>query len=380
MKKIFIISSILLGVVLFFLGIYNFAFKKDAPAASQSNLQESIVVATDAKNETVEKKTEKITLVSEKAVIGLFADKKTQEITFYDAENGSFWKIGPTRKATKAIDNKMVGLKNIASFSGNGKVLVTIEKNGQNSFYVYDNLLQKGTFLKNGLDSTSWDNSGLKIFYKYYDEKSKERTLNIANYDGSGWQKLANIESRNLTIVPIPLSANVSFWNFPNAKEESRLQTVGVSGGEVKTIFAGKFGADYLWAPNGENALISSLKDKNSNNIVLGIVTIDGQYRDLGVPTFASKCAWSSDNKTIYCALAGKIPENALMPNDYQENKFNTVDTFWKINITTGEKERIVNVEDIASLFDATNLVLSPNEKDVYFINKIDRKLYRITL
>ena len=112
----------------------------------------------------------------------------------------------------------------------------------------------------------------------------------------------------------------------------------------------------------------------------LGMITINGEYYELGIPTIVSKCVWSSDNKEVYYALPGGIPEKSVMPNDYQEGKFTTEDTFWKVEVSSGKKERIVNTEEIKEKYDSSNLFLSPTRSALYFVNKIDGKLYRISL
>lgn len=374
MKKLFIISAVLLAVVLIFLGIYNFAFRKDAPVVQQAIIE-------PVKNIEMPLKPEKIRAISDGAVLGPIVDKKTEEIKYYDANTGLVWAISSDGQEKKQVtDIKVAGLKSVLWSADRNKVLTITQNNGQNSFYTYDNVLQKGSLLKANLDTVVWDNLGTKILYKYFDAISKERTLNIANPDGTGWQKIADITARKLSIATIPLTSLVSYWNFPNAVEETQLQIVGITGGEPKIILAGKYGADYLWSPDGSKALVSSLPNKDAKVVVLGLVTVDGKYQELNIPTLVSKCVWSQDSKTVYYALPGGIPAEAIMPNDYQENKFITNDTFWKMDIATGEKDRIVEIADIKGNYDSSNMFLSATEDALYFINKVDQKLYQLAL
>lgn len=376
MRKIFIIATILLGVMLFFLGIYNFAFKKSESAPKQEIIDKA---SAELKTNPIVK-AEKITVISDGAVLGPVVDKKTEEIKYYDASTGLVWKMDADGKNKQKITNSnVVGLQSVLWSPGLNKALTVVKKEGRNIFYSYDYQEQKGLLLKSGLDTLAWDNTGTKIFYKYYNDVSKERTLNIANPDGSGWQKIADLKTKKIVIASVPLKSTVSFWNYPNSSEETQLQMVGATGGEVKTILNGKYGADYLWAPSGDMALVSSLSN-DKKAITLGTISVAGEYGEIGLPTIASKCVWSQDSNQVYCALPGGIPDGANMPNDYQENKFNTVDTFWKINVLTGEKERVVEVEDIKEKLDATKLFLSATEDALYFVNKIDQKLYRIQL
>ncbi|MDD5397175.1 MAG: hypothetical protein PHW24_03900 [Candidatus Moranbacteria bacterium] len=378
MKKVFIVSATLLMVLLIFLGIYNFAFKKDNPSSQPSVAETS---STSSKNIILPAKIEKIAAISDGPVLAPVVDKKTEEIKYYDAVTGLVWKMDSDgQKKQQITETKVAGLKNVLWSPDHNKVLTTIEKAGQNSFYMYDYQLQKGIALKAGLDTAVWDNLGTKIFYKYYNSASKERTLNIANPDGSGWQKIADLAAKNVVIAPIPLTSTISFWNSPNVLEETHLQTVGVTGGEVKTLLSGRYGADYLWSPKGDKVLVSSLANKDAKNMTLGVVDMDGKYQDLGIPTIVSKCVWSEDDKTIYYALPGEIPTGAIMPNDYQDGKFNTSDTFWKMDITTGEKERAVEAADIKGKYDSSSMIISATEDALFFVNKVDKKLYRIQL
>lgn len=365
-------------MVLFFLGIYNFAFKKDPPIVEQPVAQEP---STEKQGLVEEKISEKISVISSQAVLGPVFNKKNETISYYSAKDGTAWIVNPDGSGEKQVVGKMQDdLKNVLWSQDRSKVLLIFEKKGQKTFSQYDYKTNKEIQLKEGLDTAVWDNSGAKIFYKYYDSATQKRSINVANPDGSSWQKIADTEFKNVSISPVPGTSAVSFWNFPNANEGTQLAIVGAIGGEPKTILKDKFGADYLWSPDGTQALVSSLPNKDGKMITLGIVTIDGQYHDLNIPTIVSKCVWSNNGKSFYYALPGEIPNNPKMPNDYQDKKFMTDDTFWKADIATGQKERIVNTSEINGKYDSNNLFLSATESDLYFVNRRDQKLYKIEL
>ncbi|KKP97334.1 MAG: hypothetical protein US25_C0084G0002 [Candidatus Moranbacteria bacterium GW2011_GWE1_36_7] len=377
MKKLFIISATLLLVVLIFLGVYNFAFKQN----SGVELKSANPIASEVSKVILSENKEKITPISDGAVLGAVVNKKTEKIRYYELATGFVWESSSDGKEKQQVTStKVAGLKNVSWSPDRNMVLTMAEKEEKTFFYLYDHVSKKSTLLKDGLDNVVWDNIGTKIFYKYFNADTKEKTLNVSNPDGSDWQKIADVADRNLSISAVPLTSTVSFWNFPNAKEETKLRIVGVTGGEIKTILSDKYGADYLWSPKGDKALVSSLQNKDSKSVMLGIVSIDGKYQDLNIPTFVSKCVWAEDNKTLYYALPGEMPFDAVMPDDYQNNKFNTSDTFWKMDIATGEKERIIEAVDIKEKYDSSSLFLSATEDALYFINKRDHKLYRISL
>jgi hypothetical protein len=68
------------------------------------------------------------------------------------------------------------------------------------------------------------------------------------------------------------------------------------------------------------------------------------------------------------------------MPNDYLANKFNTTDTFWKIDTVTGKKDRPLEANQITGQYDAAQLFFNTDESQLFFVNKGDGKIMRIDL
>lgn len=378
-KKVFIISASAFGITLFFLGIYNFVFKKESVIESDQNTNGKSVEEMEFNREN-EDPIGSIGKVSEDDVLQAVLVRDSEMIRYY-AVDGTVWDIDSKGKNKKQISNKSLpGLQSVSWSPDGTRVITSFLQNGKNDFFVYDYQTKQGTKLKENLDTVKWDSIGAKIIYKYFDQKTNQRTLNVANPDGADWKTLADIPFKNLTIASVPQTSLVSFWNTPAAADETVLQVVGISGGNVEKIFSGKFGVDYLWSRDGNSALVSSLNEKNGKKITLGIIKRNGEYQDLNIPTMVSKCVWSADNKTVYYALPGEIPENSILPDDYMARKFYSADTFWKVDVTTGKKERISELNNIKEKYDVSKPFLFEGETKLFFINRIDRNLYKIEL
>ena len=82
MKKIFIISLISLVVVLLFLGIYNFAFKKSTSDGSQSMAQFSPQMQQTKAQATAAPTNEKISAISNQWIVNATYDKKNDDILY----------------------------------------------------------------------------------------------------------------------------------------------------------------------------------------------------------------------------------------------------------------------------------------------------------
>jgi len=374
-KKIFLFSSIALVIVLILWGIYNLSFR-------QIPEQLATLKSQDPSLSTTTRDTAIIEPLTDEAVLSPALSPDGQSIRYYSKTNGKAYIIDIASKDKRVISEKeLIGLSDIIWSPDRSKVISEFSiAAGRSKFFLYDYAQNKGTQLKDGLDTVIWQNNE-KIFYKYFDAKTQERTLNFANPDGSNWQKITDLAVKALRIAPVPRTGLVSFWNQPDAFTETLLQTAPILGGEKKDISKGKYGADYLWSQDGNSLLISSIDTKGGSKLQLGVAnSLGGEYRNLGIPTFVSKCAWSKNNKTVYYALPGAIPTGTTLPNDYLAGGFRTNDTFWKIDIATGEKSRLVDLEKITSAYDATGLFLDSDESLLFFTNRIDGKLYKITL
>jgi len=376
-KKIFIISSSILTILLLFWGLYYFSFKKATPVPESDYLEKNV----PAPEETASTDTELKLISNDSVLSAAYSQEDNGIIKYYSKENGKAYQIDMDGNNKKTISNmELPNLINAFWSPDASKAITAFSKDGNPYFFYYDYVKKAGVPLKSNIDSIFWQNNG-QILYKHYDSKSKKRTLNVSDPDGNNWSSLSEIEFRNVSAAPVPKTGLVSFWNKPDAYEETVFQTVPVVGGEKKTVFKGKFGADFLWSPNGNVLLISNTLGKANSKLQLGFTNNSGgEYRDLGIPTMVSKCVWSPDNKTVYYALPLSIPENSILPNEYDSKKFTTTDTFWKVDIATGKKTRLIELKEMSDTFDAANLFLSSEETMLFFINRKDDKLYRIKL
>jgi len=387
MKKLFIISSILLVIFLFFLGIYNFSFKKKSPIVEKK--------VSGSENEEKENKLfnlgsnkGEIFLISEGPILSPMVNKTGETAAYYIKTSGNIQGFNfdeKDRKEEVFIENNLIGLVDVIWSPTKTKAILEFETDGEINFKFIDYSSNEPKDLKKGVDSISWNSFGDKIVYKHFDQKTGKRTLNIADPDGSNWKKLADIEYKEISISPVPGSPLVSFWNSADSFQETSFKTISTIGGGEKEIVSGKFGADYKWSPDGNRVLVSFVGSQGGSDIKMGVLGKDGgDIIDLNAPTFVSKCAWSKDNVNVYCSLPStSLTENSVLPNDYQSGKATTADTFWKINVSTIEKERVVTLENLKKVgenFDATNLFLSPEEDSLFFVDRSNGKLYGIDL
>ncbi|HBB37318.1 MAG: hypothetical protein UX02_C0001G0216 [Candidatus Moranbacteria bacterium GW2011_GWC1_45_18] len=385
-KKIFAISTLLLVLVIGAIFAYNFLFKK--PASQEEGLdnakisEEGKLNATDSSGKTAEKNAS-IQAISDEPVFGATLSPDGNFLYAFLASNGQLNQFDLSGKLEKVLSTeKFEDIKKITWNKPRNKAIIKTEPApGMAKFLYFDISGKKVSVLKGNIDSVSWSNLGDKIIYKHYDPKTKKRTVNVADPDGKNWHTVAEMSYRSAEMAPIPGSSDISFWPSPNAFTAAFVASVTFGGENQKELFKDRYGVDLLWSPNGDQAALSASDEKGGHKIDLLLMSRQGgEIQSLVFPTFAAKCAWSSDSKTLYCAMPGDIPDSAILPNDWQEGKVTTSDTFWKIDITSGKKERLVDPEKIGSSYDVLNPFLSPDEKSLFFVSKSDGKLHKLSI
>jgi len=376
-KKIFLLSLIILFLSLLLWGVYNLSFKKPDTTAKTAAPEKTAEIPNTAPTDEA-----KIKAVSDEAIIAPAYITEKDTIKYY-SRTGQTYEISTDGSNKTTLSSKQLsGLIGVLWSPDKTKVITKFTgTDGQPQFYYFNYSTQIGVPLKKNIDQIAWQTNSSRIFYKYYDAKTKKRSLNISDPDGSNWTKLTDIDYRDISIAQIPASGLVSFWNRPDSYSQTIFETIPMISGEKKTVYKEKFGADYLWSPDGSLVLVSSADQRTGTKMQLAVMNYNGgEYRNLDIPTFVSKCVWSRDGKTVYYSLPGNIPSSAILPNEYMEGKFKTTDTFWKVSVTDGKKTRILETADIKEAYDATGPFLNDDESILFFTNKTDGKLYRIAL
>jgi hypothetical protein len=381
MKKLFFISGSFFLLVLAFLAVYNFAFRHNTADP----------VADPAKKEAFEEK--KAAEASETTPRSVIFDQIIPEdvlqpvagengIFYYSSRDNAIKEASFDGKNQTTLIRNLPGPPNRLVWSPNRQgILALIKRDGGELWHHIDLRNRVVTPLKKEMSRLTWTSLGDRILYQFTDPENNERTINISLPDGSNWAKLATLGRDDHFIAMVPQSSTITFWKRTNGQSASALEAINITGENRRLLVSPRFGADFLWSPDSRRLLVQSVTREGSADLELGLADErGGGYRNLLAPTFVSKIAWSKDSETFYYALPGAFPAGTVLPNDYHSRAVTSADTFWKMNVRTGKKERLVPIEEMTQVFDASDIFLSPTETDLYFVDRLTSKLYRITL
>ncbi len=248
-------------------------------------------------------------------------------------------------------------------------------------YYVYEASSNLAYKFRYEIDNAIWNNDGDRIIYKYYNSDTGKRKIEVADTKGENKQVFVDgLPYRKIDLILQPETDSICYFPHPDARVKGKLFCKSLNG-EIKKEYGGRYGHDYLWSPDGSKVLTSFTQEESGNKIILGVINKSGgDIKGLSMGTTVKKCVWSKNNIDVYCATLGGAPLAIMLPNAWDEQLFNSVDTFWKINTETGEKKRLVSLEDMTFAIDSENLTLDSEENFLFFISRRDQSLWRLKL
>lgn len=254
--------------------------------------------------------------------------------------------------------------------------------NDNGIYYLYFLNDNSANEFKENVDIAAWDAYGDRVVYKSFDASSNKRRIEIANPSGEEAQVLAeDIPFKKVDLAISPKGDKICYFPIPDSALEGTLSCIDVRSKEQTDIHKGSYGADYLWSPNGKKVLVSFAQERTGNRLVLGVMSSNGgEFKGLKFSSSVKKCVWAKDNNHIFCGAMNGLPNHAVLPNDWEDKKFASSDTFWEINTDNGKRIRIVDLEQTPGHLDGAEYFLDQGESNLFFTDRKTGNLYRIKL
>ena len=369
LKKILIILIILLILVVGLLVVYNF-FLKEEPTPS---------VTPPTTTPPTTSPTGPIKPISQEPVLSSVIDN--QKVRYYLKNNGYVFESGfDGSQSTRISSNILLNLLKVLWSANKDKVIAVFEENGLLRKYLYDYNTGISTLLDRNIRWLAWSPIEDKIAYQYYNSQTEDNNISIAEPDGSQWTNIFTTRMKNL-IVEWPSSGQVAIRTKPSGLAQSVVYTIDLASGDFQKIIEETYGLSVLWSPLGDKLLFSETNSQGKN-LKLKIADLaKSTIGELNFVTLPEKCVWSQDNRTLFCAVPKNISDSATLPDDYYKKRISFTDEFWAINLDAQEAIRIFIPENEGTAtYDAKELLLSPQEDYLLFINQPDGLLYSLEL
>ena len=382
LKTVLITLVVVLIIGLIGFLVYNFFIKKpgdEYPLGEFPEGEESEFIPPE--DELVPEAELKIKAISQEAVFSPTLTSDRTGVIYYTRANGNIWQSDfDGSNLTQVSDSVLENLiKVVWSTDKKGAITIFQDPLGKISKYFYSHETEKALPLNKYIDYIAWSPDAAKIAYQYQNEFTDENNINTSNPDGSSPSTIIRTRIKNL-VVEWPKGGEIFLREKPSGLVQSSLYSLSPLTKAFTKVISNIYGFSIKWSIEG-NKLLYSKTNSNGKDIVILIANRNGSdQKTTKVSTLAEKCVWSQDPRIIFCAVPKNINDARILPDDFYKGTFLADDNFWKINIETGEKIKILEDWDMPETYDAVDLFLSPQESYLLFINKVNGLLYSIEL
>lgn len=374
-KKVIIIASALL--ILLLIGAYVFYvifYRQTASPGTGSNQNKgsTIVIKPGLTNEPIP--------LSQEKVLAPAVDASGKKIGYYSKNQGNMYEVNFDGSNLSRISGaNLAGLLQVLWSPSKEKIVGIFQENDTTTKYLHD--YQNGTSIRlnEKIDQVAWSPIDDRITIQSFNLDANNNVISIANADGSNLKNVFQTRIKDL-VLDWPIADKISIRTKTSGLSEGLLLTINPDSGVFNDVLRGIYGLNAHWFPSGDKILYSAT-DSKGKNIKLFTADQNGQdIKNTDLSTLVEKCAFSQDNRILFCAMPQRLSENAVWPDDYYKGLVTTVDSFWKINLDTGQKTQIFNSGTSTRSYDAADPFLSPQENYLFFVNKKDGLLYSLKI
>lgn len=366
-KKILKIAGIVLVVIFIGLLVYYFFFKK--PAAVQPPTDTTTPPIAE---EGAPAKTSRLIAITDEAVLGaglagenkinyVAWDGSINNINFDGGESGMLGVIGSERigEIIFASDGLGVGIRQ-SSPSGSDKFLVfDVEKKSLKA-------------LPQNTTSLSFSPDGEQIAFAVLENNANK--IYTAGTDGTSQKSVTTSKIPDLALDWYA-DDSLAFKTKPSGLAYGLIYNFDLKSKKLARVLGNIYGLTGQYSPSGKKLLYSQTNSLGKEPVLQSLNLDKNTESRINILSLPEKCAWAKDNRTLLCGSINTT-SNPIMPDDYYKGKIaDSNEDIVRINLDLGQTQKI-----ISGPFDAYKPFLSPDESYLFFINKIDGRLYRLTL
>jgi hypothetical protein len=201
------------------------------------------------------------------------------------------------------------------------------------------------------------------IIYSYVDS-SGANYISLGESFASSFKNITPTRLQNPQLEPLTEAVLAITGKTAISKYRSSLGLLQKNTGELKVLVAGYENIETMWAPSHTQLVYSVVKPTTNTVALYYLNAATGFRRELPVSTIATKCAWSSDELTILCAV----------PIEQETYYALTNDSVLRINPFT----QVISVETLipATSLDIKNLIFSELNNMLFMNDKRGSGVY----
>ncbi len=306
-------------------------------------------------------------------------------LLYYNKSTGQFYKLDANGNLVPLSSQAFPDVQSVTWAPSKAQAIMTFP-DGSNLFYDFTTKKQ-ATLPKEGQDF-SFSPTGSQIAFKFMGSTSDNRYLVVANPDGTSMTSVEPLgdNGRMVQVAWSPNDQVIATYTPGQDATTQQVNFVGKNGENFKSAATDGRGFEGQWSPNGQQLLYSTYSADSNFNPVLHIMdgqgdSIGNNNRSLALQTWSSKCTFTKDGATLYCA----VPNSQDMPTGsgiYPDQAAKVPDNFYTIDLKTGVETVLANPvgSDGSMQFSAQNVTLSPDGTYLYFTDSISGRVLQLRI
>ncbi len=367
MKKILIITGIILITgLLLYAGWRYFIQSKVLPKSPVTKLGEELLI-------------KKINPVTDASVFDYWITANKE--IYYLNLNGSIYRISPGGAEEIILTQTIQSLSNINSSFDGSKAIISFGYPLKEVFAVFDTARKIWNPLPDGTVATDWDpkSSDRLIYLKNNGNKNSLNLLTLSNNQSS---EIISFNQKDVLLEWVSPD-EIYIMEKPSQEVDGSVWSFNIRNKTVKPIIKKELGLITKWFSNGSLGL--KLSNKNRRPL---LEFIDDKNRSLATLSFITvpdECVYDNMTNRIYCAVPANQNNLIRFPDDYLKKINYYADNIYLIPHSLGIDSTINNL--IFTIFDAgienKNIDMDRikiQDNKLYFLNRIDNKLYSLGL
>lgn len=308
-------------------------------------------------------------------VFDYWINKKTGEV-FYLTEGGQIYKINSEGREENTGSKATGNLSYVKPSTDGSMIIVAFGFPHDPTFAIYNTSAKSWQALPAGTTAAAWDpKSNDRLAYLRYNGSASK--LYLLNFKNNRSTEELRLSQKDLELEwPSPDLIYLS--ERPSIKYPTSLWSYNLKTKTINTVIREEKGLITKWF-NDKNAL------KFSDGL-LKIIDNDNQFLALvNFITLPSKCAIDPQTEEMFCAapeisqLSRNITNN--LPDNYLKKQIHFDDLLYLVPLTeleSGQSNLTLRLPLIDLSADADHLELVEN--NLYFIDRYDKKLYKLEL
>ena len=403
-KKIFILASFIVVVILLGYLIFTFFFTPDVsePTPSETSTTTTpggLPIAGEGAGRVVEPGPI-VRLIGEGVIDGIISDvangglTQTNELNdvpsmaptlssdgadlqYYNQDDGKFYRIDKDGNLETLSDKVFHSVDEIV-WSPNKDKAILEYPDGANIIYDFDT--ERQITLPSHWKEFDFSPNGEQIVMKSIGLDPENRWIATVNEDGSKVSAIELMGDNDETVYPSWSPNNQTVAMYTKGIDFNRQEVffIGQNEENFKSTTVEGRGFQPKWEPSGDKLLYSVYSSETDLKPNLWIVGASGDdigsgRKNLSVETWADKCTFTNDSE-LYCAIPESLEKGAGL---FPELAQSTTDNLYKIDTRTGAK-KLIAVPD--GSYNMSNLIVSDNGYQLYFTDNSTGRLNKIKL